>query len=166
MLVLQSIRSFISCSLIVLFVFAQLMPLVMNICIQQHYAAKLFQNKKQVQLQFSAKEWASFRLVKKNEVIIHGKMFDVKTVALIEDQVFVTGHYDTKEDKLVKLEKETKRKGIAIEKQLSFFTALFFEEHENYNFFKQYISQKYYATKTTQFSDKHILADIPPPKFA
>lgn len=61
-------------------------------------------------LVFSSEEWNMVTHVNDDEVLLDGKMFDVKAIDLRHGQVIVYGHYDTKEDMLLAQAKDLQKK--------------------------------------------------------
>lgn len=100
--------------------------------IRQH-----LQKKQNVSIRISQTEWTQSVFVKADEIILNGRLFDIKHVQQDAFGVLLYGHYDTKETRLVSL--QNKHRGSdqspgASQTELT--TVLFYEELPVFHFFK------------------------------
>lgn len=100
--------------------------------IRQH-----LQKKQNVSIRISQTEWTQSVFVKADEIILNGRLFDIRHVQQDAFGVLLYGHYDTKETRLVSL--QNKHRGSdqspgASQTELT--TVLFYEELPVFHFFK------------------------------
>ena len=89
-----------------------------------------------VSIRISQTEWTQSVFVKADEIILNGRLFDIKHVQQDAFGVLLYGHYDTKETRLVSL--QNKHRGSdqspgASQTELT--TVLFYEELPVFQFF-------------------------------
>jgi hypothetical protein len=139
-----------------------------------YYAAQIHQHrqaerKSKHRNAFFAISYSQFQKAKrmaKDEILIDGKMFDIKSITFEHDAVILYGHFDQKEDRLLaKANHHESKKGDKVKSfKIPF---LYVEEIEHQSDFS------YLTIESSQhilFSDhlRSVLqgADSPPPKFA
>ncbi len=160
-------RHITSAILLVLFATVQLLPSLVNFSIRSHHSVmhkNLGMQKKIVRLQFSVHEWTNVKRVKAHEIEIDGKLFDIRSVEIEGNIVWIKGCYDAKEDRLSALSRDLKKKGTDLEKNKAEIGPLFLEEIINYSFFKEHIEPVMYIPFSHTPFASFLQKDSPPPK--
>lgn len=109
-------------------------------------------------------QYKEVKVIEEDEIMLHGKMFDVHSVKFEKDKVILHGHFDTKEDVLMAAQKSHESKKEEQSKTYKFPT-LFFEKIE------PVIRVTFLTIKKNKFilfSDKtqsvYLNFDSPPPR--
>jgi hypothetical protein len=84
--------------------------------IQYHKIEEKKSKKQNVYITLTTADFAYIEKVNDDEIKIHGKMFDVKSVFIEKGQVVVYGHYDVKEDRLLVQAKDVDSKKNELKK--------------------------------------------------
>ena len=150
-----------------LFLAVQFLPALINqsIKLHHHYIAKNIQkHKNNIVLSFTNQEWQQLKKVRANEIEINGKLFDIQSLHKSKDQIVIYGHYDTKEDQLISLSKQLKKKSQQTEKQDSAFSILFLESPIHYHFFNPGFESNQPILNPSQLHTLYLQESSPPPK--
>jgi|688.fasta_scaffold846253_2 hypothetical protein len=84
--------------------------------IQHHKIEEKKSKKQNIYVTLKSTDWAHIEKVNDDEIKIHGKMFDVKSIFIEKGQVVVYGHYDVKEDRLLAQAKDVDSKKNQLKK--------------------------------------------------
>ena len=96
--------------------------------------------------------WKSIKKVNVDEIEINGKRFDVKFVEFKKHELVLFGHYDTRENEIVKQHTDFEKKKQD-QKQSDSFAFLFYEKIENPILFHP----KDWISKTENLMDETVL---------
>lgn len=113
--------------MLILFVSIQASFLVNKMLIHQHKQAEKKSKKKNIYLTFSAADWQKIDKINGEEIRIQGKMFDLKSVRFVGNEVIVYGHFDIKEDNLIAHAKDMEKKKQDQKKNSQYDLGLFIE---------------------------------------
>ncbi len=166
---LYSIKGNIATVLLILFIGFQLIGIVVNTNIQHHRNREQSCNeehaKKNHYFKLNINQWTEVKIINKNEILLNGKMFDVKSIQFINDQVVIYGHYDSKEDRLLANAKDVNSKKQALQKTFKI-AVMFCDE------IVEYCIQKTYSFKNNHTQNlisglllMNLPTDYPPPRF-
>lgn len=158
---MSSFNKYFSAVLLFLWILIQSNSIIQSIHLIQHKKREL-QKKENYKVIINKNEWNSIKQISKNEVEINGKMFDVKSITLINNKLILLGHFDEHEDYLISQQKTTKEKVI---KQSTLFVFLFYQNIESISLFKEKIVVSRIPLKYKETTLMNVMnKDIPPPK--
>jgi hypothetical protein len=101
--------------------------MVNKMLMHQHKQVEKKSKKKNIYLTFSAADWQNIEKINEEEIRIQGKMFDLKSIRFVGNEVVVYGHFDIKEDKLLAHAKDIEKKKQDQKKNNHYDQGLFFE---------------------------------------
>ena len=151
--------------MLILFISIQGGSLLNHAGLYHHKQVEKNGSKKNIYLSFSTKDWQQVEKVNDDEIRIHGKMFDLKSIHFIQDSVIVYGHYDKKEDKILAHANELEKKKHEQKKQAAPDYNLFFEETNVVvpNSISFYVKKDYSLFKQCYYFE-FINVESPPPQ--
>lgn len=115
-------------------------------------------------LEFSKEEWNTLFTKKSKEIEINHHMFDIHHISYVRNMVQVHGHFDEKEDFMLKDIKGHQKKQA--QKGSSFaFAFLYFEDIKQISFFNALNYTPYSISLTEIKSQQFQKNNSPPPKF-
>jgi len=159
-------RHIISSFLLGLFLILQLLPIAVHIALRTHQSMMQENNNTNQlsTLHFSKIQWEQVVKHTNNEIDVHGRLFDIKSVVVSENQVIVKGFYDIVDDALVAVSKDIKTKNQLLEKHHPIFTPLFCEDPQQYSFFKPANKSAAFIDVVQDIFTSFFQEDSPPPK--
>ena len=165
-LLLLTRRHIISSLLLGLFLIVQLLPIAVHFAIRTHKSIvqENIDTKKISTLYFSKMQWEQIVKLDGNEVDLHGRLFDLKSVLVSGNQVIVKGYYDTVDDALATVSKDIKKKDQSLEKHNPVFTPLFCEDPQQYSFFRPADKSVIFISVAQDIYTSFLQEDSPPPK--
>ena len=162
-------RGNIATVLLILFSIIQSIGLIYNYNIELHrhnqHSNVNFSAKKNQFITLTLKEWSMVRKVNKDEILLNGKMFDVKAISYKHDNVLVYGHFDSKEDQLLSKSREADSKKNELQKTVKI-SILYCDEILDYSVKPIYYildSKKQFLQ--SEFINISLPIEIPPPEF-
>lgn len=166
LLLLLTRRHIISSLLLGLFLILQLLPIAVHIALRTHQSMMQENNNTNQlsTLHFSKIQWEQVVKHTNNEIDVHGRLFDIKSVVVSENQVIVKGFYDTVDDALVAVSKDIKKKNQHLEKHHPVFTPLFCEDPQQYSFFRPANKSAAFIDVAQDIFTSFFQEDSPPPK--
>jgi len=102
--------------------------------------------------------------LKKDEIILAGKYFDIKSMVKTDDFIFISGIFDHHEDTLSLLSKDMGEKEQNLNKYEIFFQTLYCEEPVHYSFFNSSAEKEVFQIYKPSILTSYIACDFPPPK--
>ena len=155
--------------LLILFSIIQSIGLIYNYNIELHrhneHSNENLSAKKNQFISLTFKEWSLVRKVNKDEILLNGKMFDVKSITYKQNNVLVYGHFDSKEDQLLSKSRDANSKKNELQKTVKI-SILYCDELLDYSVKPIY----YIVDSKKQFLQSELIninlpIEIPPPEF-
>ena len=151
----------------VLFGLYQCTALLIHLSIERHrrYEHSEAKTKQNSYFTISYSQWKQAKKIKDDEILLNGKMFDVKSINFTEESVILYGHFDQKEDTLLAKAKEHNSRNTDEIKSLKV-PLLFFEAFNDSDlpFFNVEPSRETHFFAEATFSI-FLSFDSPPPQF-
>ncbi len=154
--------------LLILFSIIQSIGLIYNYNIELHrhneHSNENFSAKKNQFISLTLKEWSMVRKVNKDEILLNGKMFDVKSITYKQNNVLVYGHFDSKEDQLLSKSRDANSKKNELQKTVKI-SILYCDELLDYS-----VKPIYYIVDSkkqflqSEFINISLPIEIPPPE--
>ena len=134
--------------------------------IQHHKIEEKKSKKQNIYITLTSADFAHLEKVNDDEIKIHGKMFDVKSVFIEKGQVVVYGHYDIKEDRLLAQAKDVDSKKNELKKS-SNISVLFCNDIIDFSLDKIGYSQNQNKCRMhSSLLNQFLHIESPPPKRA
>ncbi len=129
-----------------------------------HQKTEKKSNKADITLSFTMQQWQHVERMGSDEIRISGRMFDVKSLIVLDGKFVVKGHFDKKEDGLLAKAKELQKKQEQ-KKRSQQDLKLFFELNTEGQIVKTTFFQKAVCFSYSTNYPFHIqMFDSPPPK--
>lgn len=117
-----------------------------------------------VTLTFSKEAWRQLKKISRDEIMLDGKMFDVKSIQKNQSEIKVIGHFDSKEDALA-AKCDSSHKDNSLKKNSFTFLLLFVETIDGFNFFKSKNYTAYHDSFILAYLGNPLNIESPPPQF-
>jgi len=143
-----------------------------NLQIQYHKFSVLKNISTSAHLQsisFTKKQWTDLDKISNQEIVIHGKLFDIHSIHHNANDVVLLGQYDEQEDKLIDNAKLADKKNDVQKNETTpyFFWVVFANKPIEYTFEQTIsVSKKIKINNACSIHSGYLQLDSPPPQLA